>query len=594
MSTSVLSRSSFSSLIPPHGGKLVTRICSTARRSDVLRDNRDLLHIQLDRRSLSDLECIATGVYSPLTGFLAEQDYVSVVDRMRLHSGLVWPVPVTLGVNEQTARDIRVGDHVALEYGGRALAVMSVQDIYQPDKEAEARQVYRTLDRSHPGVRALFDAGEVYIGGDVELMGEIPHSRFHRYRLKPRETRDYFRRHEWETVVAFQTRNPIHRAHEYLQKVALEMVDGLLVSPLVGATKDHDIPADVRMRTYEVVLDKYYPKERTLLGVFPAYMRYAGPREAVMHAIARKNYGCTHFIVGRDHAGVGGYYGTYDAQAIFDEFTADELGIQVLKFEHAFYCKKCGHMVTSKVCPHTEEDWVHLSGTKVRSLLQQGRRLPVEFTRPEVSKILAEAYGTASLENHVSSPAREQGITVWFTGLSGSGKTTISQAVANQLTALGYKVEILDGDVIRQNLTKGLGFTKEDRDENIRRIGFVANLLARNGVIVLVAAISPYRATRQEVRERIGNFMEVYVNAPLEICEERDVKGLYARARAGEIENFTGVDDPYEEPENPEVECHTDVETVSESVEKVLEALEGALLLNDLLRTHRVTESVVS
>ncbi len=555
-------------LIPPHGGELINQVIKGNEREKLLDRARLAPKIALNERSLADIECITTGVYSPLTGFLDERNYQSVVYDMRLANGIVWPIPVTLNVDEDTATTLKKGDLVALTWEDHILAALTISDIYRPDKHEEAVNVYQTDDLGHPGVAALYQAPDVYVGGEVKLLNPIPHTDFLQYRLTPAQTRAEFMRRGWKTVVAFQTRNPIHRAHEYLQKVALELVDGLFINPLVGSTKADDVPASVRMETYEVILNTYYPKNRVLLGVFPAAMRYAGPREAIMHAIARQNYGCTHFIVGRDHAGVGNYYGTYDAQKIFDRFTEEELKIQPLKFEHAFYCKICEQMTTSKTCPHGKESRIYLSGTRVRQMLMQGLMLPREFTRPEVATILSNYYNRKKIK------VEQKGVTVWFTGLSGAGKTTIAKGVAAELKKRGYKVERLDGDIIRQNLTKGLGFTKEDRDENIRRIGFVAQLLTRNNVIVLVSAISPYRRVREEVRQRIGDFVEVFVNAPLEVCEKRDIKGLYKRARAGEIKNFTGIDDPYEPPINPEVECRTDRESIEESVAKVLQKLE--------------------
>ena len=379
-------------LVEPHGGELVNRVVTGPEREAFLERIRDLTVLEINERNVADLECIATGVYSPLEGFMEEADYRTVVSEMRLASGLPWTVPITLPVAEEVAEDLSLDDEVALSWRGQVLAVMRVASIYRPDKAEEAREVYRTEDDRHPGVAALYQSGPVYLGGPIWLLNPIPHEKFHAYRLTPAETRAEFARRGWKTVVAFQTRNPIHRAHEYLQKVALEMVDGLFVNPLVGATKADDVPAEVRVHTYEVILEKYYPKDRVLLGVFPAAMRYAGPREAVLHAIARKNYGATHFIVGRDHAGVGDYYGTYDAQKIFDAFDPAELGITPLKFEHAFYCRACGQMTTSKTCPHDGEHRVHLSGTKVRAMLRRGEMPPPEFTRPEVARILIEAY----------------------------------------------------------------------------------------------------------------------------------------------------------------------------------------------------------
>ncbi|MCW5935660.1 MAG: sulfate adenylyltransferase [Fimbriimonadia bacterium] len=379
-------------LIAPHGGTLVNRVAEGSAREELQARAGSLPRFDIGEWALADLECIATGVYSPLQGFMGKADYDRVVEEMRLANGLPWSLPITLPVSEEFASQVQTGSEIALAWNGMILAVMNVEDIYRPDKNREAVNVYRTDDPAHPGVAAIMGMGPVYLGGPITQINPIPHEQFHQYRLTPAQTRAAFAEHGWKTVVAFQTRNPIHRAHEYLQKVAMEMVDGLFVNPLVGATKGDDVPADVRMHTYEVILNEYYPKDRATLGVFPAAMRYAGPREAIVHALARKNYGCTHFIVGRDHAGVGNYYGTYDAQLIFDEFSPEEIGIVPLKFEHSAFCRRCGQMVTSKTCPCPKENWVHLSGTKVRDMLTNGELPPPEFTRPEVAKILIEAY----------------------------------------------------------------------------------------------------------------------------------------------------------------------------------------------------------
>ena len=352
--------------------------------------------IELDARMPADLECIGTDIYSPLTDFIGREDYDSIVDDMHLANGLPWTIPVTLSIAEADARRLHLDQDIALTHYGKPLAIMTITDIFRRDKRCEADNVYGTTDEAHPGVAAVYETGDVCIGGPILLLDRIPHDDFFECRLTPAETRAEFSHRGWRSVVAFQTRNPIHRAHEYLQKVALEIVDGLFVNPLVGTTKGDDVPAAVRMRTYEVILGTYYPAERTLLSVYPAAMRYAGPREAIMHAISRKNYGCTHFIVGRDHAGVGNYYGTYAAQEIFDRFDADEIGITPLKFEHSHFCSKCGQLVTSKTCPHGQEHWVHLSGTKVRELLSNGELPPPEFSRPEVAAILIEAYSQAN------------------------------------------------------------------------------------------------------------------------------------------------------------------------------------------------------
>ncbi|MHA2366584.1 MAG: sulfate adenylyltransferase [Candidatus Hodarchaeales archaeon] len=560
------SQRSSNELITPHGGKLVNCTVNGDEREQLIIKSQNLPQLQIEKRTLADLECIGTGVYSPLTGFLGENDYKHVVQEMRLSNGLIWPIPVTLQVEEEFANSLKPESEIALWFKDKLLAIMKIIDIYKPDIKEEARKVYQTKDENHPGIKAIYQSGPIYIGGPIQIVNEIPHDDFRQYRLTPAQLREEFKRKGWRTIVAFQTRNPIHRAHEYLMKVALESVDGLLINPLMGATKSDDVPADVRMKTYEAMMKHYFPNNRVTLCVFPAAMRYAGPREAIMHSIARQNYGCSHFIVGRDHAGVGDYYGTYDAQRIFEQFSPKELPIQIFKFDHAYYSKATQQMASDKTAPEGGEK-VFLSGTKVREMLKNGELLPSEFTRPEVAQILREAY------REMSKP-KQKGVTIWFTGLSSSGKTTLSRQLEHYLKNQNRKVEILDGDIIRQNLTKGLGFSKKGRDENIRRIGFVAHLLTRNDAIVLVAAISPYRAIRREVRQRIGDFVEVYAEAPLDVCEGRDVKGLYKKARSGEIKGFTGIDDPYEIPEAPEVVCYTDKETIEESTQKIINKLE--------------------
>ena len=386
-------------MIEPHGGKLVNRILEGEERNEWLERSKDLKRITVSYWDLSELENIATGLFSPLEGFMSREDYDSVLDDMRLSNGIVWTIPIVLSISKENADEIKIGEWIAI-YGedGKLYAVMNVEDKYERRKREEAKKVYKTDEDAHPGVAFLYSQGDVNIGGKIWLLNRIEHRSFRQYRFDPKDTRRIFQERGWKTVVAFQTRNPIHRAHEYLQKVALEMVDGLFINPLVGKTKKGDIPAEVRMKTYEVIIENYYPKERVLLGVFPVNMRYAGPREAVFHAICRKNYGCTHFIVGRDHAGVGNYYGTYEAQEIFDQFKPEEIGIVPLKFEHAFYCKKCGGMATKKTCPHGDEDHIFLSGTKVREMLSKGIMPPPEFMRPEVANILMEYYKRGGAE----------------------------------------------------------------------------------------------------------------------------------------------------------------------------------------------------
>ncbi len=383
--------------VAPHGGRLVDRKVPAEERQERLREAAELPKVPLGPRALSDLEMISTGVFSPLEGFMVQDDYTNVLEEMHLASGLAWGLPITLAVGEETARTAKEGSEVALVNGdGEPVATMLLQECYRYDKEREAREVYRTTDEDHPGVTALYRQGDVLLGGEVDLIQPPDREPFPRHYYEPEELRTLFIKNGWRRVVGFQTRNPVHRAHEYIQKSALETVDGLLLNPLVGETKSDDIPADVRMRSYEVILEQYYPEARAMLAVFPAAMRYAGPREAIFHAICRKNYGCTHFIVGRDHAGVGSYYGTYDAQHIFGEFEPAELGITPLFFEHAFFCKHCQMMATTKTCPHDPSQHVFFSGTKVREMLAEGEYPPPEFSRPEVVEVLMEGVRESS------------------------------------------------------------------------------------------------------------------------------------------------------------------------------------------------------
>ncbi|MEA3345799.1 MAG: sulfate adenylyltransferase [Chloroflexota bacterium] len=380
--------------ISPHGGTLVNRVLRGVVREATLEQARELPRIQLDPVSISDLELIAVGALSPLTGFMGRADYESVVETMHLANGLVWSLPITLPVEKERAADIGEGDEVALHEGDHLLGLMRVEEKFTYDQEREAREVFRTTDEAHPGVARLYAQGDVLLGGPITLLNRPQDQSFPQFRHDPAQTRRMFAQRGWRRIVGFQTRNPIHRAHEYIQKAALEIVDGLFLHPLIGETKPGDVPPDVRMRSYQAILRDYYPPERVILGVFPAAMRYAGPREAIFHALCRKNYGCTHFIVGRDHAGVNDYYGTYDAQLIFDQFRPGEIGITPLFFEYAFYCKKCGRVVTAKTCPHDEKYHVYLSGTKIRAMLARGEAPPPEFTRPEVAEVLIEGYRT--------------------------------------------------------------------------------------------------------------------------------------------------------------------------------------------------------
>jgi sulfate adenylyltransferase len=566
----------------PHGGHLVDRRLEPEEAVDLVQGAPSLT---LSPAEAADLRALATGAYSPLTGFMSSAEHEACTHTMRLPDGLVWPVPVCLGVPD----GFRIrGDRLALrDAEGIPLGVLEVHEVYERDRLGEAERVFGTSDPAHPGAARVLGGPALAVGGPVRAVVRPLDGLAGRHALTPAETRAAFASRGWRTVVGFQTRNPIHRAHEYLQKCALEICDGLLLHPLVGPTKDGDVPVEVRMRVYQAAL-RYFPADRVLLATLVAPMRYAGPREALLHALVRKNHGCTHFIVGRDQAGVGGYYGTFDAQRLIASLSPEELGITPLLFDKVFHCGACGGMASAKTCPHPDRERVALSGTEVRGMLSAGEPVGPQFVRPGVAEVLQGAYQRPNGDRRVVRRSAEQaepaeprperaeqtGFVVWFTGLSGAGKSAVATALAPRLLERGHKVELLDGDEVRTNLSEGLGFSREDRDANIARIGYVAAALARHGVAVLVAAISPYREARGRVRGSVDNFVEVHVATSLATCAERDVKGLYAQALAGRIQRFTGVSDPYEPPLAPELVLHTDREPVERSVEQVLTCLE--------------------
>jgi sulfate adenylyltransferase len=515
-----------------------------------------------------DLELLANGGFAPLSGFLGAADYAAVVDTMRLANGTLWPIPIVLPLGGDERREAAHVDRIVVADGNAVVAELAIEGVYERDLEREAANVYGTTETRHPGVARIRGEGPFAVA--ARLIAYAPPTRRDVTVLAPRETRRVFAERGWRRVVGFQTRNPIHRAHEHLIRLALESADGVLVHPLVGATKEDDIPVEVRWRCYLALMDHYLPQGRTLLSGMPGAMRYAGPREAVLHMIVRQNHGCSHFVVGRDHAGVGGFYDPMAAQRAAAEAAEGDLAIQPMFFEETFWCRRCGELASSRTCAHPASDRLIFSGSWIREQLRSGGPIPPECSRPEVVEVLRAA----------SAPARQSRISaatggvIWLTGLSGAGKTTVTPHIRKGLLDRGLRVEVLDGDAVRQHLSKGLGFSREDRDENIRRIGYVASTLAAHGTWVIVAAISPYRATRDEVRAMVAargaQFVEVFVRCPLEVAEQRDPKGLYKRARAGEIPQFTGVSDPYEEPLAPEIVIDTTAASVEQCAAAIL------------------------
>ncbi|MBN2502876.1 MAG: bifunctional sulfate adenylyltransferase/adenylylsulfate kinase [Anaerolineales bacterium] len=560
-----------STVIPPYGGTLVNLVATGAERQALLEKARELPYIQINDRALHDLELLAIGGFSPLDRFMSQADYQGVLDNMRLADGTLFPLPITLTTDADT---IPAGaeEIVLRDVHNNTIAIMKLEEVYEWDPAEYAQKALGSTDPRHPLVSEMIRWGDRNLSGELKVVNLPKYFDFVELRRTPAETRALIEELGHEKVVAFQTRNPMHRIHEELAKRAAEDVGGtLLIHPVVGMTRPGDVDHYTRVRVYKTLVEKYFDPSSTVLSLLPLAMRMAGPREAVWHAIIRRNYGANHFIVGRDHAGPGNdgagkpFYGPYDAQEMLAKY-ADEIGVQPVYFKELVYLEE-EDLFVEKDKADGRGKVAFISGTAVREeYLAHGKPLPGWFTRPETAHILTETYP----------PRRKQGFVLWFTGLSGAGKSTIAQIVTSLLLEHGRQATVLDGDVVRTHLSKGLGFSKEDRDTNILRIGFVAGEISRHNGTVICAAISPYRATRNEARKMIGEerFVEVFVDTPLNVCEGRDVKGLYAKARSGEIKGFTGIDDPYEAPRNPEIRLDTVNYTAEDCAHQIIEYLE--------------------
>lgn len=557
-------------LISPYGEKLIDLLVE-GEALDELRDEANRLpSVQLSERSVCDLELLATGAFSPLDRFMGREDRQRVLEEMRLSTGHILPVPVTLPVEDDS--EIHLDQEIALRSSrNELLAVMTIEEIYEWDRREAAEKVFATQDVRHPLVAEMHRWGKFNISGRLRVLQLPPRHDFQELRLTPAQTRARLESLGHSNVVAFQTRNPLHRAHEELTQRAVQKLDGaLLLHPVVGMSKPGDVDHYTRVRTYRVLASNYYDPGRILLSLLPLAMRLAGPREALWHAVIRRNYGANYLIVGRDHASPGlnsegkPFYGPYEAQELVERFKG-ELGMGIVPFRELVYLPEEGRYEEASKIPVGAQT-ASISGTQVREeYLENGKLLPNWFMRPEVAEILAETYP----------PRHRQGVCIWFTGLSAAGKSTTAEVLTTLLLEHGRQVTVLDGDVVRTHLSKGLGFSREDRDINIRRIGFVAAEIVRHGGTVICAAVSPYRATRNDVRNMVGSdrFVEVFVDTPLDICEQRDIKGLYARARRGELKGFTGIDDPYEAPEHPELRLDGGFQTAEENARRILRFL---------------------
>ena len=563
----------YSALIPPYGDALVDLVVPERERDELRARAIRLPSIQFPERAACDLELLACGAFSPLDRFVGKGDHERILEEMRLLSGHIFPIPVTLTINGNSG--VHLDQEIAIRnVRNELLGIMTIEEIYEWDRAEVSHKVFGTSDPRHPLIAEMERWGKYNLSGRLRVFPLTQYYDFDELRLTPKQVRAGLAALGHSNIVAFQTRNPLHRAHEEMTKRAIAQVDGsLLLHPVVGVTKPGDVDYCARVRTYKVLAERYYDSSRILLALLPLAMRLAGPREALWHALIRRNYGANYLIVGRDHASPGSnsqnrpFYDPYEAQELVEQFSG-ELGVGMIPFRELVYHPTRQRYVES-VAVDEGVNGITISGTQVREeYLDKGRELPEWFTRPEVARILLEAHP----------PRHRQGICVWFTGLSGAGKSTTAEILTSQILALGRRVTLLDGDVVRTHLSKGLGFSKADRDTNIRRIGFVAAEIVRHGGVVICAAISPYRATRNDVRNMMGpdNFFEVFVDTPMAVCEERDPKGIYARTRRGEIKSFTGIDDPYEAPEEPELVLETLSNSAKENARLILDRLIAA------------------
>ncbi len=557
-------------LIPPCGGRLVDLMVPPAELEAVKAYASRLPSLQLSERAVCDLELLATGAFSPLDRFMSQADFQRVLDESRLAGGHLFPMPITLPVNPDAS--IHIGQEVALrDSKNDLLAVMTIEEVYEWNRDEMAQKVFGTTDLRHPLVAEMHRWGSLNISGRLRVLQLPKHYDFQELRLTPAQVRARLETYGRQNVVAFQTRNPLHRAHEELTKRATAEVDGvLLLHPVVGLTKPGDVDHFTRVRAYKALASNHYDQDRILLSLLPLAMRMGGPREALWHAIIRRNFGANNFIVGRDHAGPGvdstgkPFYGPYDAQELVAKHAA-ELGVSLVRFHELVYLPDEDRYEEASKIPQGAKT-ASISGTQVReNYLNKGQLLPGWFTRPAVAEILADSHP----------PRHRQGACIWFTGLSGAGKSTTADILTVLLLEAGRQITVLDGDVVRTHLSKGLGFSKEDRDTNIRRIGYVAAEIVRHGGVAICAAVSPYRATRNDVRNMTekDRFIEVFVDTPLEVCEQRDKKGMYAAARRGDIKGFTGIDDPYEAPQHPEITLNTVTHTPEENARLIMDYL---------------------